>query len=229
MPLRISFEDARCVVALSRRRLRERRELLALAGMTLAGTVAAGCSSPAFVRPLSRAAVATASVVTASGTGTSITSTTVPTQVSPMPEGIYRTQLSVVDLGRSGVHDLSSAGTWTLTVKNDTYRLACIPITAPGRDCGNHNASMVDTVDIGTLRGSSTTVWFVHDMSRLVGITGCVRHAQSHRGCGGEGGCRMDWKGVPGGVAFTNFIGLGDEVTEPPVNKWTVHPWTRIS
>ena len=215
-------------MSLSRRGFQERRELLALAGITLAGTILAGCSSPAPVGQLSRTAAA-APVVAASGTGKSITSTAVPTQISSIPEGIYRTQLGRVDLGRSGVRDLSSAGTWTLTIENGTYRLDCIPIVVPGRDCGNHNASMVDTVDIGSLRGSATTVWFVHDMSRLIGITGCVRHAQSHRGCGAEGGCRMDWKWVSGGLAFTNFIGLGDEVTEPAANTWTAQLWTRIS
>jgi hypothetical protein len=179
-----------------------RRGPVVLARVMLAGSVLAACSS------------------------------TVPAahnEVSSVPDGIYRTQLRVVDLGRFGVRDLSYAGTWTLIVEDGAYQLDCVPITDPGVDCGNHDASMIDTVDIGTLRGSTTAVWFVHDPARLSTLTGCARHAESHRGCGPEGGYRMDWKTVSHALVFTDFVGFGDEATEPPRNEWTAHPWTRIS
>jgi hypothetical protein len=152
----------------------------------------------------------------------------VPTEISDLPDGTYRTQLSTTRLQRLGVDDPSNAGIWTLTVKSGTYRLECRVIADPGTDCGNHDPDLPPTVELGTVHGSAPTVWFVHDMARLARVTGCVRHTEDLEGCGPEGGYHVDWRRVPQGIAFSNYVGLGDEAG-PVLGNWIGQPWTRIS
>jgi hypothetical protein len=73
-----------------------------------------------------------------------------------------------------GMDDTSDAGTWTLTARSGNYRLECRAIANPGVDCGNHFPGGPSTVEMGKLRGTSPTVWFVHDMAQMSKLTGCT-------------------------------------------------------
>src|SRR5450631_36132 len=175
-----------------------------------AGTRAAGSSSP--------------------NTGTpKALPTAVPAQGSDFPDGVYRSQLTPRRLQEVGIDDTSYAGTWTLTARSGTYRLECRAIANPGVDCGNHFPGVPSTVEIGKLRGASPTVWFVHDMAQMSKLTGCIPNSQSSKSCGPDGGYRQNWKTVPQGIVFSDFVGLGDEAMRPALNEWTAQFWTRIS
>jgi hypothetical protein len=169
------------------------------------------------------------SVTDSSTPGPVGTASGVPRQPSDLPDGVYRTQLSAADLVRLDVDDPTDAGTWTLRIRSGSYRLDCLSIASPGVDCGNHDPSMPSTVELGFVRGPARTAWFIHDMARLSKLTGCVRHLEDPTGCGPEGGYHLTWRHVRHGIAFSNFVGLGDEVDEPALNVFTAQPWTRIS
>lgn len=200
--------------------------------MIVAG-MAAGCSSSHSTSPQTQVASKTMSPVTAATTAPHTPraeATVVPKEISHLPDGVYRTELTTDELIKEGVYDPTNAGIWTMTVKVGTYQLDCQAISDPNFDCGASHPSGPTTVEFGSVRGgSSLTVWFVHDMVQLSRINGCVRHSTGVRGCGLEGGYHMDWKEVPGGIAFSNFVGLGDESGFPPLNNFTVKPWTQVS
>jgi hypothetical protein len=169
------------------------------------------------------------SSATASPTSLPLTDTAAaPTQVSDFPDGAYRTQLTVKRLQELGFDEPGNAGIWTLTVKSGNYRLDCRVIADPGTDCGNHDPALPPTVELGNVHGSAPTVWFAHDNARLARVTGCVRHTEDLEGCGPEGGYHLDWRTVPHGIAFSNYVGLGDEAG-PVLGNWTAQPWIRIS
>jgi hypothetical protein len=153
----------------------------------------------------------------------------VPRQTSDLPDGVFRTQLTAADLVRLGVDDPGTAGTWTLKIGSGRYRLDCLSIASPSVDCGNHDPSMPSIVELGFVRGTDRTAWFVHDVAGLTKLTGCVRHSEIAAGCGPEGGYHLAWRNARNGIAFSNFVGLGDEVDEPALNVYTAQPWTRIS
>jgi hypothetical protein len=145
-----------------------------------------------------------------------------------LPDGVYRTELTLGRLAELGYVDPPTAGVWTLTVRAGTYRLDCRAIADPVIDCGTHDPSLGHTVEMGTVRGTFHTVWFVHDMEALSNLTGCVRHTVGRYGCGPEGGYHMRWAAVPGGLMFSDFVGLGDEFG-PGLGNWLGQPWTRIT
>ena len=162
------------------------------------------------------------------GTPTAL-ATAVPARDSDFPDGVYRSQLTLKRLQEVGIDDTGDAGTWTLTARSGNYRLECHAIANPGVDCGNHFPGGPSTVEIGRLRGTSPTVWFVHDMAQLSKLTGCIPNSQSSKGCGPDGGYHQSWKTVPQGIAFSDFVGLGDEAMRPALNEWTAQVWIRIS
>jgi hypothetical protein len=154
----------------------------------------------------------------------------VPSARSPLPDGVYRSHIGDALVSSSGADPgAGDTGTWTLTVKDGTYRLACAPISNPGGDCGNDGADSLQTVELGTLRGQGSTVWFVHDQAALSRLTGCVIGTQADNGCGPDGGYHAKWTLHGHSLTFSDFVGLGDEAGESPVNEETVQPWTRIS
>ncbi len=199
--------------------------------VVLFASVATGCASTDAQTASSSQGPVSSPAATSPSTSTpsSASRTVVPKEVSDFPEGVYRTQLTVDELQKQGITDLSNAGIWTLTVEAGSYQLDCRAIADPEFDCGNSQPSGLRTVEFGSLHGVSPTVWFVHDMARLSEISGCVRHSSGSDGCGPEGGYHMDWKEVSDGIAFSNFGGLGDEAAFPALNNWTAKPWTRIS
>ncbi len=155
--------------------------------------------------------------------------TTVPSEVSDFPDGVYRTELTLARVRQLGLDDPSNAGTWTLTVQSGGYQLDCLPIADPRIDCGGGNSSDLSTVELGTVWGSSPTMWFVHDMARLSELTGCIPRSQSETGCGPEGGYHLNWQPEGDTMVFTDFVGLADEAGQSALNNWTAQPWTIIS
>ena len=145
-----------------------------------------------------------------------------PDQVSDLPDGIYRTEVTVADLAVAGYTNANgNSGTWTLIVKGGTYEIACRPIDDPGTDCGG---SVQDyPVDVGDLRGSGHNVSFVHEPERMAKLTGCKLPVSETRPgyCGPGGGETLTWtidddslkfSGDVNGVAFEKIV----------------EPWTKI-
>lgn len=155
-----------------------------------------------------------------------VTSTEPPTEPSDLPNGTYRLELTADKVAELGGPP-SDIGTLTLTVKDGTYQLDCRPIARPGVDCGAGDPSMGTIVELGYLRGTGDTVWFVHDQARLAEKKGCIRNSDSAQGCGPEGGYRMSWKLEGDQLVWSEYVGLGDEAGPSP-SWWTV-PWQRIS
>ena len=87
---------------------------------------------------------------------------------------------------------------------------------------------MSPLVEVGTVHGAGSTVWMVHDMAKKVRLTHCARHGQGADGCGPEDGFHMVWKAVPGRLAFSDYVGIGDEAG-PPLANWIIQPWTKVS
>jgi hypothetical protein len=155
--------------------------------------------------------------------------TEIPTERSALPDGVYRSQLSIERAKQLGLDETGMAGTWTLTVKAGTFKLECKAISQPGIECGTHNPNLPAVVEVGTLHGTGNTVWFVHDQELLVKLSGCVRHSEGVDGCGPEDAYHFDWKRAGKGLRFNNFVGVGDQAVFPELSNWTVQPWTPIA
>ena len=197
--------------------------ILALACLLVSGC--AGGESTAGSSSNHGASTPVSSGAAAHATASTGQPTDVPAPVSDFPEGVYRTELTVERLHNLGLDDPYNAGVWTLTIRSGRYELDCRPIADPGVDCGGSDPG--DTLgEVGIVRGSAPTIWFVHDMALKSRLTGC---SVANKGCGPDGGYHLDWRVVPHGVAFSNFVGLGDEAIEPAFSTWTVQPWTKLS
>ncbi len=84
----------------------------------------------------------------------------IPQEVSALPNGVYRVELTTEDVLAAGLdnHD-GNSGTWTLTVRNGTFESRCRPIGDPSDDCGG---TITDGVlAAGDLRGTDHHVWLV--------------------------------------------------------------------
>jgi hypothetical protein len=150
-----------------------------------------------------------------------------PTEVSAIPAGVYRTTIATRQLIAAGVTDLGNAGVFTLTIKAGSYALACVP--APGTDCGDTAPSQRQDVDVGALRGTGHVVWFAPDNARKAMLTGCVVNSEAEAGCGPADPYSFTWQLTPKGLAFHNFIGLGDQAgSASGYVNFTFQPWTKI-
>ena len=147
--------------------------------------------------------------------------TTPPTATSAIPDGVYRTRFTAKDLARLATEDAGNAGTWTLTISKGNYFLRCAPTTTSGADCGQDGEPKNTLVEVGWVRGTGSTVWFVHDPARTQSMTPCNRQCPM-------GGYRMTWTSDPKGLTFSDYVGLGDEAG-PVLANWVAQPWTRTS
>jgi TRAP-type C4-dicarboxylate transport system substrate-binding protein len=136
-----------------------------------------------------------------------------PDQVSDLPDGEYRVEITTDDLTAAGLdnHD-GKSGTWTLTVREGTYEMRCRPLDDPGIDCGHSVED--DPLDAGYLRGTGNTVTFVHDPELVSKLSGCkLPVSESLPGhCGPGGGGPLTWKVEGDSLTFS-----GD-----------LEPWTKI-
>lgn len=151
-----------------------------------------------------------------------VSSSTVPDEVSTLPEGLYRAELSLDDVTAAGMsNDGGDTGTWTLTVNDGTYQMSCRPLDLPGRDCGNNMAGGV--VDAGFLRGTGNTVYFVADFEMISELSGCqLPISETLAGhCGPAGGGHATWT-LEGDTLTWSDFGPGLH------SNLTVKPWQKI-
>ncbi len=97
----------------------------------------------------------------------------IPEDVASLPDGVYREEVTVADAQGPKFKDPGLRGTWTLTVDHGTFALSCRFIDAPDTDCGQSHADGA-TVEVGRLRGTGNTVYFVGDLDMLRETTGCL-------------------------------------------------------
>jgi TRAP-type C4-dicarboxylate transport system substrate-binding protein len=96
----------------------------------------------------------------------------VPEEVSSLPNGLYRTEITLADVEAAGATNGPGwTGTWTLEVSDGTYALTCTPLDEPETDCGH--AGTDDVLDAGYLRGTGDTVYFVYDAQLHSQLSGC--------------------------------------------------------
>ena len=145
-----------------------------------------------------------------------------------LPDGVYRVHLTVDELATGG-QDPGNAGTSTLTIKQGGYRLDCL--AEPGTICGNSApGGRSDEVEIGQVRGSGHTVWFVQENARKHKDTGCVLESQDAGGCGPDDAYRLSWSVNGNLLSFKDFYGLGDEAGGAEgYQNFTFKPWTKIA
>jgi TRAP-type C4-dicarboxylate transport system substrate-binding protein len=140
-----------------------------------------------------------------------------PGQVSDLPDGEYRVEITTGDLAAAGLDNGDgSSGTWTFTVRDGTYEMRCRPLDDPGIDCGH---SVEDgPLEAGHLRGTGQTVTLVHDPELMSKLTGCKLPVSEtlpdH--CGPGGGVTLTWETE------------GDSLTFSGNEWWDLEPWTKI-
>ena len=113
-----------------------------------------------------------------------------PDQVSDLPDGVYRSEITTDDLAAAGLDNSDGgAGTWTLTIRDGTYEVRCRPLDDPGLDCGQSIDD--DPLEAGYVRGTGNTVTFVHDPELISKLSGCKLPVSEtlpdHCGPGGSG------------------------------------------
>jgi hypothetical protein len=194
-----------------------------MAGLCMVALVGCGSTTAATTATSPTAISPTATVASGGGSPNSADTlgTVAPTSTSAIPDGVYRTRITGSDLTRLAIEDVGNAGTWTLTISKGSYFLRCAPTTTSGTDCGQDNVPKDTLVEVGWVRGTGSTVWFVHDPVRTQTMTGCNHECPM-------GGYRMTWKSGPKMLTFSHYVGIGDEAG-PVLANWVAQPWTRIS
>lgn len=149
----------------------------------------------------------------------------IPAGVSTIPNGVYRVQLTRDEVTAAGYQNNAGhpAGTWTLTIADGTYELRCTPIANPHDDCGT--AVSDQPVEVGDLKGTGNTVYFVGNLDRMQQMTGCLLPPSGtvpgH--CGPVDPYRADWATDGTTLTFTNYAGANGDVA-----TFTVKPWQQI-
>jgi TRAP-type C4-dicarboxylate transport system substrate-binding protein len=155
-------------------------------------------------------------------TATSSQASAIPEAASDLPNGTYVEQLTTADIAAAG-GDPSSQGIWTLKVTDGSFSLSCRFIDRPATDCG---ASGYDggTVEVGKLRGSGNTVYFVGDGDMEHAATGCELPASRVL----PGHCYVlppywfSWAVDGDRLTFSSPGGFPDE-------QYTLGTWTRVN
>jgi hypothetical protein len=152
-----------------------------------------------------------------------------PTTPTGLPNGTYRVEISQQDVVAAGFgEDDSSAGLWTLTIADDTYRLDCTPVSPPGNiDCWYGQVLPADFVAnprlIGPVTGDQTTAFFVHDPALEAELTDCDPDTSGKpSSCGQEWPTKVSWQLDGDTLTFSA------QVATEPAYPLVVKPWTRI-
>jgi hypothetical protein len=147
----------------------------------------------------------------------------IPTTDSALPAGAYRLSATRQDVEAVGwTNDGGLSGTWTLTVRAGQYDISCQPLNEPGTDCGHEVSNK--PLDVGDLRGTEHTVYFVPDPKRLSRVSGCRLPAGSRpNDCVDLPPTRMSWTVDGDTLTFSDYrndFQKGD--------MFLVKPWRRI-
>jgi TRAP-type C4-dicarboxylate transport system substrate-binding protein len=154
----------------------------------------------------------------------SAAATTNAPEVSTLPSGTYRVEITLDDVTAAGLTNNNGwTGTWTLQVDAGQYQVSCAPLDEPGRDCGN--LSSAATVEAGHLIGTGDSVTFASDPDLLSKINGCQLPATgSGNHCADEPSYRLTWAANGDTLTFTD--------TDPSdhfiVWNWLLKPLSKI-
>jgi hypothetical protein len=215
---------------------------IALAGCLLV-TTAAGCSTSS-----NPAASSTAKLTNMASTASKAQPTgsvpapatarqigpvesTPPSTIPPIPDGTYRTEITTSDLAAAGLADIGQPGISTLTIKDGTYALGCV--AGPGTDCGGTPpGNQRKYIEVGSVRGDGSTVWFIQNMALKAKLTGCDPDLSEDNpaACGPNGSYRFTWMLTNKGLSMRNFYGLGDLAGQGGgYFNYTFKPWEKIA
>jgi hypothetical protein len=100
-----------------------------------------------------------------------------------------------------------------MKVRRGTYEVSCRPIDGPGRDCGGATLEQTGVpLEVGDLRGTGESVYFVPDAKRLSRITGCkLPTSETLPGhCGPDNFYQISWAVSGDRLTF----GLDDKVPD---------------
>ena len=155
--------------------------------------------------------------------GTVSPAPSIPADVSSLPDGTYRQQVTPADVDAAGA-DQGSEGTWTLTVAGGTYTLSCRFIGKPLTDCGGSHFDG-GGVEAGYLRGRDNTVYFVADANLDHQNTGCLLPPSATLAfhCNVLPTYWLDWSLTGDGLTFSHPGG------DPDANQYPIATWTRIN
>jgi TRAP-type C4-dicarboxylate transport system substrate-binding protein len=150
----------------------------------------------------------------------------IPLEVSSLPAGTYRVQITAADLDQAGLKiGTGDTGIWSLTINADgTYVMGCQADADPGVDCGNIPANTRTPVQAGYVRGSDRTVWFVPDVQVAARLLGClmpISAAQYH--CLPSPAYWLDWASNGTTLTFTNTGGLARDL-----DSLSLKPWSKV-
>jgi hypothetical protein len=117
----------------------------------------------------------------------------IPGTRSALPDATYRVEVTTQDVAAAGLDNSDgTSGTSTLTVRQGTDEVRCRPIKHPGTDCGHCTDD--GPLDVGNLKGTGTTVYFVPNSQRLAQLTGCKLPASGEPGyCASAAPTRARW------------------------------------
>jgi TRAP-type C4-dicarboxylate transport system substrate-binding protein len=145
---------------------------------------------------------------------------TIPAQVSTLPDGVYRQQVTASEVEAFGLSNNDGwSGTWTLTVRHGMYESRCRPLEAPGIDCGNFVSD--GPVEVGDLHGIGANLYFVPDAARLSALTGCKLPTSStqHDHCGPDIPYRVNWKIAGDKLTFSDYAATASGLGIKPYQK----------
>jgi TRAP-type C4-dicarboxylate transport system substrate-binding protein len=144
----------------------------------------------------------------------------IPTEVSALPDGVYRQRLTAADVEAAGLsNNEGEAGTWTITVRRGTYESRCRPIGDPGKDCGNNTFD--GPLQAGDLRGTGHTLVFVPNPARLSRLTGCKLPVSStdNTHCGADDPYQVTWRISGDELTFSDYAAVGTGLGLKPYRK----------
>lgn len=144
---------------------------------------------------------------------------TVATEPAPIPDGIYRAEITMEDAANAGLPNATgNSGIWTLTLTGGEYALMCRPMDDPGIDCGHFEYTGADSYDTvleaGYIRGDDTRAWIVYDPAVHDRFAGCGE-------CFPASTVAVEWQLDEGALILTDPT--GDTTVQ-----WVVKPWEKI-
>jgi major membrane immunogen (membrane-anchored lipoprotein) len=147
-----------------------------------------------------------------------------PATESAIPDGVYRTRITkdafVVDT------DPATAGTWTLILKDGTYKVTCEWVDEDGDDCG-HSDIPSATVEVGSTAGDATTLWLQYDQALTEKDPNVAPEEPTNEQ---QPPYRVNFTVRGDQVVFDHLWVAPTAGWQPDgPNSWDFQPWTKIS